>query len=183
MKTVGVITQNDFLFQKIRLALKGSAVCLRQTAYEPLACDVCLFDLDTEHSTAPDGALTLSRTKACSLRVPFLISELYKAIEEKGAADAIMLDRSKKEARVGENSFKLTELELELLALLLSERRFFSKAEILERVWHGEADEGIVNVYVHYLREKLEGGKERIILSARNKGYSINEKFLTRGGR
>ena len=40
-----------------------------------------------------------------------------------------------------------------------------SREEILERVWHGEADGGIVNVYIHYLREKLESGGERQQLS------------------
>ena len=58
----------------------------------------------------------------------------------------------------------------------------FSKAEILRHVWGGDADDGIVNVYVHYLREKLEAGTEKIILSSRGNGYKINEKFLDSEG-
>ena len=40
-------------------------------------------------------------------------------------------------------------------------------------------DGGVVNVYVHYLREKLEKNGERIIISTRNLGYKINERMVT----
>ena len=44
------------------------------------------------------------------------------------------------------------------------------------------ADEGVLNVYVHYLREKLERGGEKIIISSRGLGYKIDEKYLQTGG-
>jgi two-component system OmpR family response regulator len=52
-----------------------------------------------------------------------------------------------------------------------------SREVILDRVWHGDADGGIVNVYIHYLREKLETEGERIILASRGRGYSLTEKY------
>jgi DNA-binding response OmpR family regulator len=36
----------------------------------------------------------------------------------------------------------------------------------------------VLNVYVHYLREKLEDGK-KIIISSRKLGYKIDERYLT----
>ena len=41
-----------------------------------------------------------------------------------------------------------------------------------------DADGGILNVYVHYLREKLEKRGEKIIISSRKSGYKIDEKYL-----
>ena len=73
---------------------------------------------------------------------------------------------------------KLTELEYALFSLLYKRQSFVSREEILASVWHGEADGGIINVYVHYLREKLEKGGEKIILSSRKLGYGISENFL-----
>jgi DNA-binding response OmpR family regulator len=42
----------------------------------------------------------------------------------------------------------------------------------------GDKGEGLINVYVHYLREKLEVGGEKIINSSRKNGYAIDEKFI-----
>ena len=52
------------------------------------------------------------------------------------------------------------------------------REEILSTVWGGEADSGVINVYIHYLREKLEVCGEKIILSSRKCGYKIDEKYL-----
>ena len=72
----------------------------------------------------------------------------------------------------------MTELEAALLALLISaDGDFVSREEILKRVWQNDADPGIINVYIHYLREKIERG-EKIILSSRKRGYGIDEKYL-----
>ncbi len=177
MKRVGVITDDTYLFQKIKLALRGYAECEKSDAARGHSgFDLCLFDADGE-TDAPMGALTMSRTKECDLRIPFLTSELSSLFERKRAPK---LDESTKTVQIGKISARLTELEFELLSLLLSERRFFSKEEILERVWQNNADEGIVNVYIHYLREKLEADGEKVIICARNKGYGISEKVIER---
>jgi len=56
-----------------------------------------------------------------------------------------------------------------------------SREELLSRVWGNDTDPGVLNVYVHYLREKLERGGEKIILSSRKCGYRISEKYAMRG--
>ena len=74
---------------------------------------------------------------------------------------------------------KLTEVEFSLLSLLYSHGgKYVSRDEVLNKIWNGEADGGVINVYIHYLREKLEKHGEKIILSSRKNGYCIDEKFL-----
>ena len=53
----------------------------------------------------------------------------------------------------------------------------------MKTVWGDGADGGVLNVYIHYLREKLEAGGEKIILSSRKQGYKIVEKYLKNGGK
>ena len=64
-----------------------------------------------------------------------------------------------------------------LLALLLAKDGYTSREEIAKKVW-GDASDGLINIYVHYLREKLEIGGEKIILSSRKGGYRIDKKYL-----
>ena len=73
----------------------------------------------------------------------------------------------------------LTELELKLLTAIMSGNgSFVSRERLLEVVWENKKDVGIVNVYVHYLREKLEKNGEKIILSSRGEGYKISERYV-----
>ena len=77
---------------------------------------------------------------------------------------------------------KLTEVEASLLGRLISASgEFVSRGELLRGVWGDSADGGVLNVYIHYLREKLEVCGEKIILSSRSAGYGIDKKYLTRG--
>ena len=59
------------------------------------------------------------------------------------------------------------------LALWEANGAFVSKEELLRRVWSPDTDPGIVGVYVHYLREKLEAGGKRYIIAHRGRGYRL----------
>ena len=180
MKRIAVVTKNVYLFQKIKLALSDRAQCILAEGGE--GCDLCLVDLDSA-AIVPSGAVSMSRTEACDLKIPFLISDLIAVTQrDKKASARLCIDKQQRAAILDGRRLKLTELEFKLISLLVSEARYFSKAEILRHVWGGDADDGIVNVYVHYLREKLEAGTEKIILSSRGNGYKINEKFLDSEG-
>jgi DNA-binding response OmpR family regulator len=65
---------------------------------------------------------------------------------------------------------------LELLARHLDQP--VSKAMMLERVWDdGERDANLVEVYISYLRSKLErGGLSRLVQTVRGKGYMLSER-------
>ncbi len=53
---------------------------------------------------------------------------------------------------------------------------YISREELLKKVWQGEeTDPGIVNVYIHYLRRKLEINGHRYIYAARGRGYRLEK--------
>ena len=66
---------------------------------------------------------------------------------------------------------ELTEREVQLLALLARwPNRIFGRAELLDLVFDGADDGGVVDTYVHYLRRKLGRGVIRTVHGA---GYRI----------
>ncbi|MFD7025778.1 response regulator transcription factor [Promicromonospora sukumoe] len=77
--------------------------------------------------------------------------------------------------RAGEE-IHLTATEFELLRYLMrNPRRVLSKAQILDRVWNydfgGQAN--IVELYVSYLRRKIDRGREPMIHTLRGVGYVL----------
>ncbi|BDZ65212.1 response regulator transcription factor [Agromyces mangrovi Wang et al. 2018] len=78
-------------------------------------------------------------------------------------------------ARAGE-AIELTATEFELLRFLMrNPRRVLSKAQILDRVWSydfgGKAS--VVELYISYLRKKIDAGREPMIHTVRGAGYMI----------
>jgi two-component system OmpR family response regulator len=70
----------------------------------------------------------------------------------------------------------LTATEFELLRFLMrNPRRVLSKAQILDRVWSydfgGQAN--VVELYVSYLRKKIDAGREPMIHTVRGVGYVL----------
>ena len=179
MKKALVITQSDLLFQKIKLALRGMAECVKCPLWDGGDFDLCFLEMPYE-GKIPAGALTVGRGDGCDLTPPLSILDIRHALEKrKDTTPALTLDKDGRTVRFKGRAAKLTELEFALLSLLLSERgRSFTGEEILKAVWGDEANRGIVNVYIHYLREKLERDGERVIISSRKSGYKIDERFL-----
>ena len=71
----------------------------------------------------------------------------------------------------------LTSREHQLLMLLLNHRPdVVSRERILREIWHEErgATSNVIEVYVRYLRRKLEaGGQSRLIHTVRGQGYCL----------
>lgn len=175
IRTVGVYTENEYLLQKIKLELIGSAEVIDLTKNEKI-CELTLVDGENPRFENTDG-LKMKR-EGGDIRIPFRIGELCELLTKEKTA-YIELLKSQRAVKIKSKAVKLTELEYALLELLMSERGgYVSRERILETVWEGRADRGIINVYVHYLREKIETEGEKIILSSRNFGYKINEKYL-----
>lgn len=67
----------------------------------------------------------------------------------------------------------LSERECALLTLLARRpRQVFSRSDILDRIFHGTGDEGVVDTYVYYLRRKL--GRE-VVTTVRGLGYRLGQ--------
>jgi len=91
----------------------------------------------------------------------------------------LRLDTGTREARRGERSFALTTTEYELLKLFLQHpRQVLTRDLIYERVWGYDfgGESKVIEVYVRYLREKLEAnGEPRLIHTIRGAGYVLKE--------
>ncbi len=173
MTRVFVMTESEYLGQKIKLALSGR--CAVDFGEAPAReYDFCLWDIDFKEAPLFENIITMSRELSCDLSLPFTYEKLFSLFEE----EASLLSLDGRICHLRGEKIKLTELEASLLSLLISAGgEYVSRDEILSRIWGNDADRGIINVYIHYLREKLEQG-EKIILSSRNEGYRIDKKYL-----
>ncbi len=88
----------------------------------------------------------------------------------------LVLDEDSREVRRGGEPVHLTATEFELLRYLMrNPRRVLSKAQILDRVWQHDfgGDGSVVELYVSYLRKKLDAGREPMIHTVRGAGYVL----------
>ena len=89
--------------------------------------------------------------------------------------DMVMHGASREVTRDGE-PIVLTVTEFELLRYLMrNPRRAISRAELLDRVWNygfgGKSS--IVDLYISYLRKKIDAGREPMISTVRGVGYML----------
>ncbi|WP_041550475.1 response regulator transcription factor [Chamaesiphon minutus] len=121
---------------------------------------------------------------------PFSIEELLARIrahlrrtqetdEDLLQFEDLTLNRRTREVHRGQRSIDLTAKEFDLLQYLMSHpRQVFTRDQILENIWGYDflGDSNIIEVYVRYLRLKLEQDNEkRLIHTARGVGYSLRE--------
>ena len=88
----------------------------------------------------------------------------------------LTLDEDSREVHRGGQLIELTATEFELLRYLMrNARKVLSKAQILDRVWNydfgGQAN--IVELYISYLRKKIDAGREPMIHTLRGAGYVL----------
>ncbi len=115
-----------------------------------------------------------------------LVARLRGLIRRSGAAVAtsgaeivvgdLVLDEDSHEVRRSGTEIVLTATEFELLRFLMrNPKRVLSKAQILDRVWNydfgGQAN--IVELYISYLRKKVDAGRPPMIHTMRGAGYVL----------
>jgi two-component system OmpR family response regulator len=88
----------------------------------------------------------------------------------------LTMDEDAREVRRGGELIELTATEFELLRFLMrNPRRVLSKAQILDRVWNydfgGQAH--VVELYISYLRKKIDAGRSPLIHTVRGVGYVL----------
>ncbi|MFI1247199.1 response regulator transcription factor [Streptomyces anulatus] len=88
----------------------------------------------------------------------------------------LVLDEDSHEVSRGGDAIHVTATEFELLRFLMrNPRRVLSKAQILDRVWNydfgGQAN--VVELYISYLRKKIDAGRTPMIHTRRGAGYLI----------
>ena len=88
----------------------------------------------------------------------------------------LSMDEDSHEVRRGGQIIELTATEYELLRYLMrNAKRVLSKAQILDRVWRydfgGQAN--VVELYISYLRKKIDAGRRPMIHTMRGVGYVL----------
>jgi two-component system OmpR family response regulator len=115
-----------------------------------------------------------------------LVARLRGLLRRSGARQAVTsstlvvgdleLDEDSHEVFRSGEEISLTATEFELLRFLMrNPRRVLSKAQILDRVWNydfgGQAN--VVELYISYLRKKVDAGREPMIHTMRGAGYVL----------
>ncbi|HET6319482.1 MAG TPA: response regulator transcription factor [Chloroflexota bacterium] len=122
------------------------------------------------------------------LTKPFALEEFLARVRalgrrsQDGATDILevgdlTLDPDRHEVIRGDTPIELTAKEFDLLAYLMRNAgRVLSKSQITEHVWgyDSEATSNVVEIYIHYLRDKIDRGFTRpLIRTVRGVGYTI----------
>ena len=92
--------------------------------------------------------------------------------------DDLSVDPANRTVRRGDRVVALTAREFMLLQVLLRRRgQVLSRELLLQEVWQGErSSSNVVEVYVRYLRQKLEaGGERRLLHTVRGRGYCLGQ--------
>jgi two-component system response regulator MprA len=163
--------------------IDGVGVCRRLRADDP----ALLVLLLTARDATADRVAGLDAGADDYLVKPFAYEELLARVRallrrdrcapaELCLADLVM-DVSAHEVRRGSREVALTAQEFALLRQFLSHpRQVLSRAQLLEAVWGAALPtaSNVVDVYVGYLRGKLEaGGEARLLHTVRGVGYVL----------
>jgi two-component system OmpR family response regulator len=99
------------------------------------------------------------------------------AVPEQGlVVGDLVMDEDAREVTRGGEPIDLTVTEFELLRFLMrNPRRVLSKSQILDRVWSYDfgGDAHVVELYISYLRRKIDRGHEPMIHTVRGVGYIL----------
>jgi two-component system, OmpR family, response regulator len=113
------------------------------------------------------------------LRLRALLRRTGITAQDNGAQIVVgdlVLDEDSHEVTRGGEPVVLTSTEFELLRYLMrNQRRVLSKAQILDRVWSYDfgGRSNIVELYISYLRKKIDSGREPMIHTLRGAGYVL----------
>ena len=88
----------------------------------------------------------------------------------------LAMDEEAHEVHRAGDRIELTATEFELLRFFMrNPRRVLSKSQILDRVWNYDfgGDAHVVEIYISYLRKKIDAGREPMIHTVRGAGYIL----------
>ena len=96
--------------------------------------------------------------------------------QERLVVGDLELDGASREVRRAGDPIALTSTEFELLRYLMrNPQRALSRAEVLQRVWNYDfgGRSSVVDLYVSYLRKKVDAGQQPMIHTVRGVGYML----------
>jgi two-component system response regulator MprA len=166
--------------------MDGLEVCRRLRSGGPVPIIIL-----TARDAVADRVLGLDAGADDYMVKPFAFDELLARIRallrraQPQAAEILKfsdltLDTGTRQAFRGERTIDLTAKEYELLELFMrNPRQVLTREVIFDRVWDYDfgGESNIIEVYVRYLRQKLEANKEpRLLHTVRGVGYVLREE-------
>ncbi len=103
-------------------------------------------------------------------------TQLTPAPTETLNVGGLRVDAASREVARDNTPISLSSTEFELLRFLMrNPRRALSRTEILDRVWNYDfaGRTSIVDLYISYLRKKIDSGREPMIHTVRGIGYML----------
>ena len=183
-----ILSRDPAFAQFLRLTLKQrlSSVVISAGTVPPPDAARYVVDLDTcplpegltgevlctaRHGTRPEGSPYLWADRPFR---PTRLLALFGLVDEVGGQDLSLIP-DRHAVRLGREEIPLSATEYALLAALDGAGGdYLTRAELLHAVWgDGEEDDGIVGVYIHYLRRKIENDGVKRIFSSRGRGYKL----------
>jgi two-component system copper resistance phosphate regulon response regulator CusR len=141
----------------------------------------------TAKDTTVDTVFALEAGASDYIKKPFEFDELLARIRVQLrakqnepatlAAGDLTLDPDTHTVKRGKREISLTPKEFSLLEFLLRNKgKVCTRTRIIEHVWdiHFDSDTSVIDVYINYLRKKLEDGSgTQLIETVRGVGYRI----------
>jgi DNA-binding response OmpR family regulator len=167
--------------------IDGLAVC-RQIRDAQLQTPILML---TAKDAIPDRVAGLEAGADDYLVKPFAFEELLARVRALGRRKApiesdaplhfadLTLNPSTRMAQRGDRSIELTAKEYDLLELFMRHpNQVLTRDQIYNRIWGYDfgGESNIIEVYIRYLRSKLETGDEpRLLHTVRGVGYALRE--------
>ena len=169
---ITLISKDRYLWQKLRLLCPKDEVTLAAAPFE--YHDALIFDTDTAPGDIPGGAITYSRLGGKALGAVFDKDDLLSALGEQ-RRERIAVIEDTRSVIIDKRLVRLTDVEFSLFfELYRALGKFVARKTLIQSVWGELGNDSLINVYIHYLREKLEVGSERFIFSSRKLGYKLD---------
>lgn len=181
-----IVSKDPYLAQKLRRELCEEFDRIEVTEQASGIADAMIYDcrlgapmprgenvfyLTDEPSGAQDG-------QRC-LPLPLPLGLAKEMLRDRGEPMPLSFPADGRAVLLYGERIRLTEVELLLLKTLFEAKgEFLGREVLMKAVWGDEGTNSLLNVYIHYLREKLERGGEKIILSSRGGGYALTKKVI-----
>lgn len=167
--------------------IDGLSVC-RQIREAELQTPILML---TAKDAVPDRVAGLEAGADDYLVKPFALEELLARVRALGRRRApiesddplhfadLMLNPTTRMAKRGERNIELTAKEYDLLELFMRHpNQVLTRDQIYDRIWGYDfgGESNIIEVYIRYLRSKLEAENEsRLLHTVRGVGYALRE--------
>ncbi len=180
------VGEYDFIVLDVMLPGRDGITVCRNLRRTKIATPVLML---TARDTIEDRVTGLDAGADDYLVKPFASMELLarlrslarrrtdELLESKLAADGLVMDLVRHEVRRDGREIELTAREFALLEYFLRHQgQALTRTQILAAVWRYDTEviSNVVDIYVHYLREKIDRGSDKQLLrTIRGIGYSL----------